>query len=61
MLVDNAGYPDIIGIKSGEGEEIEYGKAIKVKSNGQNGVEVWMGTIEEYMKSNIQRRIKLAH
>lgn len=42
LLVETGGTPDIHGMKSGEGEEVEFSK-IKVRNNG---VEVWMKGIE---------------
>jgi hypothetical protein len=46
ILLDTGGIPDIGGMKSGEGEEVEF-QRIKVRSNG---VEVWMKQVENYMQ-----------
>jgi hypothetical protein len=52
--LDTGGVPDIVGIRSGEGEEVELGR-IKLRNNG---VEVWMKSIESDMQKMILKKIK---
>jgi len=46
LLLDNGGTHDINGIRSSEGEEVEFTR-IKVRNAG---VETWMKNIETNMK-----------
>lgn len=43
LLLDTGGIPDIGGMKSGEGEEVEFAK-IKIRNSG---VESWMKNVEQ--------------